>query len=85
MELDWIENMLLGPYSEVYANLIEHDPDYPAPGELVEITKIGNVEFENDMRFATEGSDLIMECLLDDDMRDLYLQAWVAATPSAVH
>ena len=28
------------------------------------------------MREPTEGSNYIMEILLDDDMRDLYLQAW---------
>ena len=38
--------------------------------------KIGNIQFEGDYREPTEGSDYIVEILLDDDMRDLYLQAW---------
>ena len=76
MELNWVYDTLRNEYSEVYPNLIKHDPDYPSPGELIERTKIGNVLFEGDMREPTEGSNYIMEILLDDDMRDLYLQAW---------
>lgn len=76
MELNWVYDTLRNEYSEVYPNLVTHDPDYPSPGELIERTKIGNVEFEGDMREPSEGSDYIMQLLLDDDMRDIYLQAW---------
>lgn len=76
MELDYIHNLLRNEYSEVYPKLVKHDSRYPAPGELLERTKIGNVQFEGDMREPTEGSEYIKEILLDDDMRDLYLQAW---------
>ena len=76
MEVNWVYDLLRNEYSEVYPNLVKHDPDYPSPGELIERTKIGNIEFEGDYREPTEGSDYIMEILLDDDMRDLYLQAW---------
>ena len=76
MEVNWVYDLLRNEYSEVYPNLIQHDPDYPAPGELIERTKIGNIQFEGDYREPTEGSDYIVEILLDDDMRDLYLQAW---------
>lgn len=50
MELNWVYDTLRNEYSEVYPNLVTHDPDYPSPGELIERTKIGNVEFEGDMR-----------------------------------
>lgn len=83
MELNWITDTLLNEYAEAYPNLVKHDPRYPTPGELVEITKIGNVEFEGDMRFDTEGSDLIKGILLDDDMRPLYVQAWGGANTLA--
>lgn len=76
MELNWIYDLLRDEYAQVYPNLKKHDPRYPAPGELLERTKIGNVEFEGDMRAPSEGSEAIKELLLDDDMRDLYLQAW---------
>ena len=76
MEVNWVYDLLRNEYSEVYPNLIQHDPDYPSPGELIERTKIGNIQFEGDYREPTEGSDYIVEILLDDDMRDLYLQAW---------
>ncbi len=79
MELGWIENLILTGYEEAYPNLVKHDPRYPTPGELVGRTAVGNIEFENDMRFDTAGSNLIRKTILDDDPRTLYLQAWGGA------
>lgn len=79
MEIGWIEETIRNEYAQVYANLRKHDQDYPTPGELLELVKVGNVEFEGDMREATQGSDLIMQCMLDEDERTLYLQAWGGA------
>ncbi len=83
MEVDWVENTLLNEYAEAYPNLVKHDSNYPTPGELVERTKIGNVEFEGDYRYETDGSNYIKECLLDDDPRTLYIQAWGGANTFA--
>ena len=83
MELGWIETLLLEDYAEVYPNLVQHDPDYPTPGELVDSVKVGNIEFQGDMREATEGSDFIMNSILNDDPRTLYLQAWGGANTIA--
>jgi hypothetical protein len=72
----WIEDMLRNEYAEDYKFLVQNDPNYPSPEDLLAVTKIGNVLFEGDVRCDTEGSELIVKCLLDDDMRPLYLQAW---------
>lgn len=83
MEVNWIYDLLDNEYKDVYPNLVKHDPRYPSPEDLAAITKIGNIEFEGDYRFDTEGSDFIKELLLDDDMRDLYLEAWGGANSIA--
>ena len=76
MEMGWIENLWNNEYAEVYPFLKENDPRYPAPEELLSVTKVGNVEFEGDVRAATEGSDLIKDAMLDDDPRPLYVMSW---------
>ncbi|KAL4927341.1 uncharacterized protein BDV17DRAFT_292774 [Aspergillus undulatus] len=72
----YIQDIVLKAYSEVWPNLLNHDPFYPTPDELLGMVKIGNIEFEGEMEKETEGSDFIKELLLDDDERTLYLQAW---------
>jgi acyl-CoA thioesterase FadM len=71
-----IQDQVLRAYARVYPNLRRHDRDYPSPRELLDITKVGNIEFEGEMAKDTEGSDLIRRLLLDRDRRPLYLQAW---------
>lgn len=71
----WIQE-LLAEYGKVYPNLLLHDKKYPAPQELLDLVRVGNIDFEGDMAKPTEGSELIKEKLLDDDDRDLFLQAW---------
>lgn len=63
-------------YAEVYDNLKVHNADYPTPDYLKSIIRFGNVEFEGDISKDTPGSDLIKECLLDDDPRPVYIQVW---------
>lgn len=63
-------------YRSDYRCLSLNNPNYPTPDELLSITKTGNVEFEGDYRFETEGSEHIKKCILDDDMRPLYIQHW---------
>lgn len=76
MEMGWIENLWTNEYAEVYSSLRENDVRYPDPEYLISVTKVGNVEFEGDVRFDTEGSDWIKAAILDDDDRPLYLMSW---------
>lgn len=83
MELNWLYDLYANEYAEAYPNLVSNDPAYPSPEDLAAITKIGNVEFEGDYRFDTEGSDFVKQILLDDDERPLYMEAWGGANSIA--
>ncbi len=72
----WIEELWKGPYAKAYSSLVQHDASYPTAEHLLEITKYGNIEFEGDVRFDTEGSNLIKSYLLNDNMEPIYLQSW---------
>lgn len=74
--MGWIENLWKGPYANAYPYLIKHDATFPSPEHLLDITKYGNIEFEGDVRFDTQGSDLIKKYLLDENEEPLYLQSW---------
>ena len=63
-------------YRMDYEYLSKNNPNYPTPDELLSIAKVGNVEFEGDYRFDTEGSELIKNAILDDDPRPLYIMHW---------
>jgi len=63
-------------YEEDYKLLSKNNPNYPTPEYLRSITKVGNIQFEGDYRFETEGSKLIEKCIMDDDPRPLYIQHW---------
>lgn len=67
---------ILDAYEKSYENLKVHDPEYPTPEYLRSITVQGNVEFEGDYSYDTEGSNLIKKNILDDDTGPLFLQAW---------
>lgn len=71
----WIEEKI-SQYGELLPNLRQHDPNFPSAEELLAKVAVGNVDFENDFSADTAGSDLIKEVLLDDDDRDVWLQAW---------
>ena len=73
MGTEWM-NEFLDAYAEVYPNLIVHSPDYPSPGTLREITKVGNIKLEAEMTEITEGSELIKERILADDPRPLFIE-----------
>ena len=62
----------MGPYEYLSQNA----EGYPTPDYLTSITKIGNVQFEGDVREDTEGSNLIKEAILDDDERNLFILNW---------
>ena len=74
--MGWIEELWKGAYAKAYPFLSKNVDGFPSPEELLKITKIGNIEFEGDVRFDTEGSNLIKKYLLDSDTQPLYLQSW---------
>lgn len=66
-------------WSEVRLNLIKHLPDYPTVEELKSVIKIGNMQ-EKYLNFCgpldTEGSEHIINILLDNDPQPVWVQAW---------
>ena len=66
----------IAEYEKDYPNLLKHSPDYPTPNYLRSIVKIGNIGCVSDMSYASEGSNLIKDRILDDDDRPLYIQVW---------
>ncbi len=72
---DWMMDEI-DAYEKDYPNLLKHDPNYPAPDYLRSIVKIGNVGCVSDMSYASEGSNLIKDRILDEDNRPLYIQVW---------
>ncbi|MCF0133220.1 MAG: DUF1593 domain-containing protein, partial [Blautia sp.] len=75
-EMGWIESVINDEYAVDYEYLSQNAQGYPTPDELLSKVKVGNVEFEGDLREPSEGSEWIKQCILDDDERTLYIQAW---------
>ena len=73
MGTEWMDEFL-DAYAEVYPNLIIHDPDYPSPEALREITVVGNIKLASEMTEITEGSELIKARILADDPRPLFIE-----------
>lgn len=71
----WLPRVL-DYYEADYQYLSKNNPNYPTPEYIRSITKVGNIEFEGDYRFETEGSNFIVEKILDDDPRPLTIQHW---------
>ena len=71
----WMEE-LLAEYAKVHPNLLLHDKNYPSAEALLALVKVGNIDFEGEMDKRTEGSEWIAKKLLDDDPREIFLQAW---------
>lgn len=67
---------ILDCYEADYALMSKNNPNYPTPEYIRSITKVGNIEFEGDYRFETEGSNFIVEKIMDDDPRPLVIQHW---------
>lgn len=77
----WAGDAWIDPYLEaykaVYPNLVKHDPNFPTPSFLRKKTRMGNMSSEGEMEELTEGSQLIVDVLLDEtDARPIWLQAW---------
>lgn len=71
----WLDQ-IMACYESDYKFLSKNNPNYPSPEYIRSITKVGNIEFESDYRFETEGSKWIEQCIMDNDMRPLYIQHW---------
>ena len=63
-------------YADDYVFLCQNNPDYPTPEELLAVYAEGNIAFEGDVRYDTDGSNLIRAAILDDDPRPLYIHHW---------
>lgn len=66
----------LDAYAQVVTTLQVHDPRFPSVEQLRSITRDGNLDEVGDTREPTPGSELIVEVLLADDPRPVFLQAW---------
>jgi hypothetical protein len=80
----WIHEMI-DQYARVYPNLVLHDKNYPAPNHLHRVTWQGLIDraplyADTPPYRDTKGSDLIIEKLLDDDDRPVYISMWGAGT-----
>ncbi len=71
----WLDR-IMDCYESDYRLMSLNNPNFPTPEYIRNITKVGNMEFEGDYRYETEGSDHIVECIMDEDTRPLYIQHW---------
>jgi hypothetical protein len=71
----WMQE-LIDAYAKVYSNLSKNAKGFPTASSLKSLVKVGNIDFEGEMDYDTEGSNLIKDKLLDDNMTPLYLQVW---------
>lgn len=71
----WIQE-LIGAYARVYPKLRQHAAGYPRAEALMDLVKVGNIDFEGAMARDTEGSDWIRAKLLDGRQDPIYLQVW---------
>lgn len=74
---------LLAAYEEAYPNLVNHDSRYPTPEYIRSVTKVGNVYFQGDYSYDSDGSQLIKDVLLDDEPGPVFVQAWGGASSIA--
>ncbi len=71
----WVRDYI-GLYAQVYSNLKKHDPDYPSPEYLLSKWKVGNINGIGEDKIRSEGSDLIVKVLLDENPQPVWIQAW---------
>ena len=73
---DLVPRLIRENYAADYEYLSQNDPNYPTPEEMMDLFKVGNIAFEGDVRYETEGSEWIKQCIMDDDPRPLYIAHW---------
>jgi hypothetical protein len=78
----WFPVMIDG-YSQVYPQLVKHNPDYPTADYLMSVMRIGNENSSDlytdppDMETKnTEGEQLIVATLTDDYPREVHISCW---------
>jgi hypothetical protein len=71
----WMQE-LIDAYEKVYPKLSTHAKGYPTAAKLRSLIKVGNIDFEGEMEYDTEGSDYIKAKLLDGNLTPIYLQVW---------
>ncbi len=71
----WMQD-LIAAYEKVYPNLNKNAKGYPTAATLRSLITVGNIDFEGEMDYDTEGSDFIKKKLLDDNLSPIYLQVW---------
>ena len=79
---DFMDN-LIAAYEEAYPNLAVHDSRYPTPEYIKSVTKVGNIYFQGDYSYDSDGSQLIKKVLLDDEPGPVFVQAWGGASSIA--
>lgn len=83
----WIEAQI-AKYAECLPNLRKHNPDYPDVEYLLSVLKVGNENREDLHKLPpllsdSEGAQLIIKTLLDDDPRPVHILAWGGANTQA--
>ena len=78
----WIPEMI-DRYGQVYDNLIKHDSSYPSPQALHAVYRVGNISDVGEMTEETAGSNFLLDLILDDDPRPLYIQTWGGTNTTA--
>ena len=71
----WMQD-LIDAYAQVYPKLSSNANGYPTADHLRSLIRVGNIDFEGEMDYNTEGSDFIKKILLDDNPQPIYLQVW---------
>lgn len=79
---NWIPE-LINEYRKIYPNLIIHDENFPTPDELLNVYRIGNITDVSEMTMDSPGSALLMERILDNDDRTLFIQSWGGTNTTA--
>lgn len=74
-QVEWVGEYI-NLYAQVYDNLKQHAPNYPTPEHLLSKWKVGNINGIGEDDIRSEGSDLIVKVLLDNDTRPVWIQAW---------
>ena len=74
-DINWMDKHLEA-YTEVYQNLLTHDPNYPTPAYLASQVYVGNINLSGDMQQETPGSNRIVDVLIAPDPSPIWLQAW---------
>ena len=85
----WLEKELAA-YEQVLPNLRQHNPDYPDAAKLRSVCRVGNENIKDlwaappDMETKdTPGEQLIIDTLLDNDPRPVYVLSWGGANTTA--